>query len=164
MRGEEILSGAQRIHDADLLCQKMKEKGVEPDSMKAYVDAFRFGAPPHAGAGFGTCSSLPVVYLFHVSLPKHNTTNSTLTEWTLISFAHQVSSESSSSTSTSATFVGRVCSRGTRRGWSLSFGWGAQGKGDGRDERERETRSVRRDGSMFCANASESRSLKERKG
>ncbi|CDZ96758.1 aspartate-trna ligase [Phaffia rhodozyma] len=53
MRGEEILSGAQRIHDAEFLCQKMREKDVDPDSMKGYVDAFRFGAPPHAGAGFG---------------------------------------------------------------------------------------------------------------
>lgn len=53
MRGEEILSGAQRIHDAAFLETKMREKGVEPDTMKAYVDAFRWGCPPHAGAGFG---------------------------------------------------------------------------------------------------------------
>jgi aspartyl/asparaginyl-tRNA synthetase len=53
MRGEEILSGAQRIHDADFLCKQMKGKGVDPESMKGYVDAFRFGAPPHAGAGLG---------------------------------------------------------------------------------------------------------------
>ena len=53
MRGEEILSGAQRIHEAPLLIEKMREKGIEPDSMKDYVDAFRLGCPPHAGGGIG---------------------------------------------------------------------------------------------------------------
>lgn len=53
MRGEEILSGAQRIHDPDLLIRKMQEKGIEPASMQAYVDAFRLGCPPHAGGGIG---------------------------------------------------------------------------------------------------------------
>jgi aspartyl-tRNA synthetase len=53
MRGEEILSGAQRIHDPSLLCEKMKQKGVEPDSMKPYVDAFRMGCAPHGGGGIG---------------------------------------------------------------------------------------------------------------
>ncbi|KIP12007.1 hypothetical protein PHLGIDRAFT_27619 [Phlebiopsis gigantea 11061_1 CR5-6] len=53
MRGEEILSGAQRIHDPTLLIEKMKEKGIEPESMKSYVDAFRMGCPPHGGGGIG---------------------------------------------------------------------------------------------------------------
>ncbi|KAF7320367.1 Aspartate-tRNA ligase [Mycena kentingensis (nom. inval.)] len=53
MRGEEILSGAQRIHDPALLMAKMRSKGVEPDSMKAYVDAFRMGCAPHGGGGIG---------------------------------------------------------------------------------------------------------------
>jgi nondiscriminating aspartyl-tRNA synthetase len=53
MRGEEILSGAQRIHDATFLAEKMKAKGVDPDSMKGYVDAFRMGCPPHGGGGIG---------------------------------------------------------------------------------------------------------------
>jgi aspartyl-tRNA synthetase len=53
MRGEEILSGAQRIHDPTLLSQKMREKGVDPDDMKAYVDAFRMGCAPHGGGGIG---------------------------------------------------------------------------------------------------------------
>ena len=41
MRGEEILSGAQRIHEAPLLIEKMKEKGIDPASMSYYVDAFK---------------------------------------------------------------------------------------------------------------------------
>ncbi|KAG6842609.1 hypothetical protein C0991_000135 [Blastosporella zonata] len=53
MRGEEILSGAQRIHDPKLLSEKMRSKGVDPESMKSYVDAFRMGCAPHGGGGIG---------------------------------------------------------------------------------------------------------------
>ncbi|KAF8581666.1 aspartyl-tRNA synthetase [Ramaria rubella] len=53
MRGEEILSGAQRIHDPNLLIEKMKEKGIEPSSMQGYIDAFKLGCAPHAGGGIG---------------------------------------------------------------------------------------------------------------
>lgn len=58
MRGEEILSGAQRIHDPNMLIQKMKLKGIEPSSMQAYVDAFKLGCAPHAGGGIGGFLSL----------------------------------------------------------------------------------------------------------
>lgn len=57
MRGQEILSGAQRIHDAGLLEARMRAvvPPVDPKSpgLKEYVDAFRAGCPPHAGAGLG---------------------------------------------------------------------------------------------------------------
>jgi nondiscriminating aspartyl-tRNA synthetase len=57
MRGQEILSGAQRIHDAEFLCKRMKEhvSPVDPtsDGLKDYVNAFRYGCPPHAGGGIG---------------------------------------------------------------------------------------------------------------
>jgi len=53
MRGEEILSGAQRIHDATLLAEKMRSKGVDPESMKGYLDGFRMGCAPHGGGGIG---------------------------------------------------------------------------------------------------------------
>ncbi|KAG1718348.1 hypothetical protein EDB19DRAFT_1798055 [Suillus lakei] len=53
MRGEEILSGAQRIHDPEFLCQQMLAKGVDPESMKGYIDGFRVGCPPHGGGGIG---------------------------------------------------------------------------------------------------------------
>lgn len=53
MRGEEILSGAQRIHDPEFLCQQMQAKGVDPESMKGYIDGFRMGCPPHGGGGIG---------------------------------------------------------------------------------------------------------------
>ncbi|KAH9982485.1 aspartate-tRNA ligase [Lactifluus volemus] len=53
MRGEEILSGAQRIHDPALLAEKMRSKGVDPNSMNSYLDAFRVGCAPHGGGGIG---------------------------------------------------------------------------------------------------------------
>jgi len=53
MRGEEILSGAQRIHDPDFLVQQMVHKDIDPKSMTAYIDAFKLGCPPHGGGGIG---------------------------------------------------------------------------------------------------------------
>ncbi|EIN13689.1 aspartate-tRNA ligase [Punctularia strigosozonata HHB-11173 SS5] len=53
MRGEEILSGAQRIHDAAFLAEQMRGKGIEPASMQAYLDAFKLGCSPHGGGGIG---------------------------------------------------------------------------------------------------------------
>lgn len=51
LRGEEITSGAQRIHDANILEEKALASGVTLP--QAYLDGFRFGAPPHGGAGIG---------------------------------------------------------------------------------------------------------------
>ncbi|KAL1722122.1 hypothetical protein EV715DRAFT_270565 [Schizophyllum commune] len=53
MRGEEILSGAQRIHDPNLLIESMRAKGVNPDDMKDYINSFRLGCAPHGGGGIG---------------------------------------------------------------------------------------------------------------
>jgi aspartyl-tRNA synthetase len=53
LRGEEIMSGSQRVHDATMLQERAKEKGIPLDSIKSYVDSFRYGALPHAGGGIG---------------------------------------------------------------------------------------------------------------
>jgi nondiscriminating aspartyl-tRNA synthetase len=53
MRGQEILSGGQRIHDAKFLEEQMRKAGVKPEYMEEYMEGFRWGAPPHAGAGIG---------------------------------------------------------------------------------------------------------------
>ncbi|EHK97897.1 putative Aspartyl-tRNA synthetase, cytoplasmic [Glarea lozoyensis 74030] len=53
MRGQEILSGGQRIHDAKFLEKKIKKAGIKPDTMSEYLEGFRWGAPPHAGCGIG---------------------------------------------------------------------------------------------------------------
>jgi len=53
MRGTEIISGAQRCHDPALLTERMKAKNIDPESIKYYIDSFRFGATPHGGIGVG---------------------------------------------------------------------------------------------------------------
>jgi aspartyl-tRNA synthetase len=53
MRGQEILSGGQRIHDSRFLEKRVKAQGIKPESMPEYLEGFRWGAPPHAGCGIG---------------------------------------------------------------------------------------------------------------
>ncbi|KAF0699512.1 Aste57867_9934 [Aphanomyces stellatus] len=53
IRGQEILSGAQRVHDPSLLVKRMESLGVPEADLQTYVDAFKFGALPHAGGGVG---------------------------------------------------------------------------------------------------------------
>ncbi|CAN1234495.1 Aspartate--tRNA ligase 2, cytoplasmic [Linum perenne] len=53
IRGEEIISGAQRIHVPDLLEQRAKECGIDVSTISTYIDSFRYGMPPHGGFGVG---------------------------------------------------------------------------------------------------------------
>lgn len=53
IRGQEICSGGQRIHDLDELRTNMLANGMAEDGMEDYLTAFELGAPPHAGAGLG---------------------------------------------------------------------------------------------------------------
>jgi aspartyl-tRNA synthetase len=53
IRGEEVLSGAQRIHTYDLLLSKVLEKKINPETLKDYLNSFKLGAPAHAGCGIG---------------------------------------------------------------------------------------------------------------
>lgn len=52
-RGVEISSGNQRIHDHDMLVEKMKKKGLDPENFSFYLQAFKYGLPPHGGWGLG---------------------------------------------------------------------------------------------------------------
>lgn len=52
-RGLEINSGAQRIHDYDELVKKMEAKGMEPEKFSYYLQAFKYGIPPHGGCSTG---------------------------------------------------------------------------------------------------------------
>ncbi len=49
----ELASGAQRIHVYDMLVESIKARGMEPESFGFYLEAFRYGMPPHAGWGLG---------------------------------------------------------------------------------------------------------------
>ena len=52
-RGMEITSGGQREHRHDVLVNRMKEQGLDTSDFTFYLDAFRFGMPPHGGLGLG---------------------------------------------------------------------------------------------------------------
>jgi len=52
-RGEEILSGAQRIHDAGLLKERAMAIGIPVESIQSYVDSFTLGSFRHGGCGIG---------------------------------------------------------------------------------------------------------------
>lgn len=52
-KGLEISSGTQRIHLPDLLERRIKEKGLNPEDFRYYINCFRFGAPPHSGWSIG---------------------------------------------------------------------------------------------------------------
>lgn len=52
-RDLELSSGAQRIHDYDLLYSQIEAKDLNPDSFEKYLQAFKYGMPPHSGWGMG---------------------------------------------------------------------------------------------------------------
>jgi aspartyl/asparaginyl-tRNA synthetase len=66
IRGQEILSGAQRVHDAHMLERAVEARGIPKQSLHFYIDAFRDGALPHAGGGIG----LERVVMLFLGLPN----------------------------------------------------------------------------------------------
>jgi len=49
----EIIGGSQRIHDHDLLLQRIREHGLPVEAFQWYLDIRKFGTVPHAGFGMG---------------------------------------------------------------------------------------------------------------
>ncbi|PKI82595.1 aspartate--tRNA ligase [Malassezia vespertilionis] len=63
VRGQEICTGGQRIHDAEMLEENIHRHGIDPSSgLEEYLEGFRLGAPPHAGCGIGL-ERLVMLYL-----------------------------------------------------------------------------------------------------
>ena len=52
-RGLEITTGGQRIHDYQMLLDKMEARGMEPEAIQSYLSIFKYGMPPHGGLGIG---------------------------------------------------------------------------------------------------------------
>ncbi|MGC8479343.1 MAG: aspartate--tRNA(Asn) ligase [Candidatus Micrarchaeia archaeon] len=52
-KGLELSSGAQRIHIPELLEEALVKRGNNPRAFDFYINAFRNGAPPHAGWSIG---------------------------------------------------------------------------------------------------------------
>ena len=49
----ELVSGGTRISQKDQLIQRLREKGLNPESFKYHLQAFDYGMPPHAGWAIG---------------------------------------------------------------------------------------------------------------
>ncbi|MDO8499795.1 MAG: aspartate--tRNA(Asn) ligase [bacterium] len=52
-RGLEINSGAQRVHNYDDLVARIKGRGLDPEKFAFYLQAFKYGMPPHGGCSTG---------------------------------------------------------------------------------------------------------------
>ena len=52
-KGLEIASGGQREHRYEELVRNIKEKGLNPEDFEFYLNAFKYGMPPHGGFGLG---------------------------------------------------------------------------------------------------------------
>jgi len=49
----ELVSGGTRIASKELLTERLREKGLNPESFKHHLQAFDYGMPPHAGWAIG---------------------------------------------------------------------------------------------------------------
>lgn len=52
-KGLEITTGGQRIHDYQMILDKMEKRGMDPEDIKDYLMIFKYGMPPHGGLGIG---------------------------------------------------------------------------------------------------------------
>lgn len=66
IRGQEILSGAQRIHEAAMIEERAKAHGIDLKDIESYINSFRHGALPHGGGGIG----LERVVMLFLGLPN----------------------------------------------------------------------------------------------
>lgn len=52
-KGMEITTGGQRIHDYNMLLEKIAKRGMTDEGMEHYLMVFKHGMPPHGGLGIG---------------------------------------------------------------------------------------------------------------
>ncbi|HEX2937421.1 MAG TPA: aspartate--tRNA(Asn) ligase [Ruminiclostridium sp.] len=53
LRGLEITTGGQRIHDYNMQVEKMRRMNLNPADFESYLMAHKYGMPPHGGLGIG---------------------------------------------------------------------------------------------------------------
>ncbi|MEM2244930.1 MAG: aspartate--tRNA(Asn) ligase [Thermofilum sp.] len=53
VRGIEVASGGQREHRYEELLKNIEDKGLRKEEFSFYLEAFRYGMPPHGGFGLG---------------------------------------------------------------------------------------------------------------
>jgi len=52
-RGCEIVTGGQRIHRYPQLLDNARKWGIDPEAISGYLQAFKYGMPPHGGFAIG---------------------------------------------------------------------------------------------------------------
>jgi nondiscriminating aspartyl-tRNA synthetase len=52
-RGQEIVTGGQRLHHHDDYLAALRERGLSREPYDGYLQAFRYGMPPHGGFALG---------------------------------------------------------------------------------------------------------------
>ncbi len=52
-RGCEIVTGGQRIHRYEQLLNNALQWGIDPEAIDGYLQAFKYGMPPHGGFAIG---------------------------------------------------------------------------------------------------------------
>ena len=52
-RGTELVTGGQRLHKLKEYQQALTSHGIDPAELAGYLDAFRYGMPPHGGFAIG---------------------------------------------------------------------------------------------------------------
>ncbi|MGC4189901.1 MAG: aspartate--tRNA(Asn) ligase [Thermomicrobiales bacterium] len=52
-RGQEIITGGQRLHEYDAYLAALAERGLDAGPFAGYLEAFRHGMPPHGGFALG---------------------------------------------------------------------------------------------------------------
>jgi len=60
-KGLEVTTGSQREHRYEVLSNQAKEKGLNLQNVKFYLDFFKHGCLPHGGFGFGLTRALMVM-------------------------------------------------------------------------------------------------------
>lgn len=53
LRGMEITTGGQRIHDYQTQVEKLRKKGMDPADFEGYLMIHKYGTCPHGGLGIG---------------------------------------------------------------------------------------------------------------
>ena len=53
LRGVEVTTGSQRIHDYGMLVENIRGFGLNPDDFGHYLEVFKYGMPPHGGLAIG---------------------------------------------------------------------------------------------------------------
>ena len=66
LRGNEILSGSQRINDYQQLLNSAKSNNINMESLNEYFDSFKNASPQHGGGGFG----LERLTMFILNIPN----------------------------------------------------------------------------------------------